>query len=212
MIAIPYYVLVVTGLVIVWLIFKLFEYKSKIAKPERVYVDSSGVAVNPPKFIDVLQNKTINFDIGKFAIKVNQITIGNGLTIVRKIAKLYEALHIAMENIPDGKIAEMKNNLFKINAYNQIVYQIYLLSKPFVKSRRKYKKELFKMAKLDHQKVMLITEQIFDYWMYVGKLAALLARGATLRLTTGEKFTWNSYETDIAGNTIIKPRFALSTN
>ncbi|MBU1235026.1 MAG: hypothetical protein KKC77_19235, partial [Proteobacteria bacterium] len=177
-----------------------------------VYIDTSGIAINPPKFIDVLQNKTINFNIGKYAIKIGHISIGSGLTTVNKIAMLYNGLDKLTDQIPKNRMDEISINFRKVSIYKLIVHQIYLLSKHFVDNKRKYKKELFKFSNENQEKIMLITEQIFDYWKYIKKLLALLGRGGTLRQTIGERYTWNSYETDTNGKVIIKPRFGLSTN
>jgi hypothetical protein len=212
MLTIPIYYLVIGGVILLWLVFKLFEYKSKIAKPEQVYVDTSGISENPPKFIEVLQNKTINFLIGDHKIAITQLSIGSGLTIVGKIAYLYQQLIQAIEIIPESRVQEVKNNIYKDALFKQIVKEIYRLSKPFAKSKRKYKKALFAESKKNLEKVLLITEQIFDYWMYIKKLLALLSRGGTMRMTIGEECTWNSFETDTNGNRIIKPRFVLSMN
>lgn len=212
MITLPIYFLVIGGVIILWLVFKVFEYRSKVAKPERVYVDTSGITTNPPKFIETLQNKTINFSIGSHKVSVSQLSIGDGLTTVNKIAALFKTLAKQVERTPKSRLDQMNINVLKTTTYKQIVYHIYLLSKPFVTSRRKFKKELFREAEKNHEKVLLIVEQIFDYWMYIKELLSLLARGGTLRMTTGDNFTWNSRETDINGNHIIKPRFALSTN
>jgi hypothetical protein len=192
--------------------FKLFEYKAKIAKPETIYVDTSGIADNPPKFIDVLQNKTINFVIDGHKVVIHQVGIGEGMTIVTKIASLYKTLSELTDKVPANRIEQVKLNIAKASTYKQIVLQIYKLSKSFVSNKRKYKKALLTEAMNNHEKVLLITEQIFDYWMYIKKLLALLGRGGSIRMTTGEGFTWNSYETDTDGTPIIKPRFGLSTN
>jgi len=204
--------LIIGGVILLYLIFKLFEYKGKLAKPEQVFIDSSGIASNPPKFIDVLQNKTINFKVGKEAIIINQITIGTGLSTVNKIATLFNKLAEEFDKLPRSKVEEFKINLLKDSIYKQIVKQIYKLSKPFAKNKYKYKKELFKESKANHEKILLIVEQIFDYWMYIKKLLALLAKGGSQRMIIGEGATWNSYETDTTGQRIIKPRFGLSTN
>jgi len=212
MITIPIYYLVVGGVILLWLIFKLFEYKSKLVKPEQVYVDSSGIASNPPKFIDVLQNKTINFVVNGEKIVISQLSIGKGLTTVNKIAMLFDRLGKEVVKIPKSKVDQFNLNMLKTGIYKQIVYEIYILSKPFVKSRRRFKKALVKMSNENHEKVLLIVEQIFDYWMYIKKLIALLAKGGSLRQTIGEGCTWNSYAMDTDGNRIIKPRYDLSMN
>jgi hypothetical protein len=204
--------LVIGGVVLLYLLFKLFECKSKMVKPEQVFIDSSGIAKNPPQFIEVLQHKTINFVVNGEKIVISQLSIGRGLGIVRKISLLYEKLVREFDKIPKNKIEEVRDNLIRGAVFNQIVVQIYLLSKPFAKSKRKLRKALYKLGKTNQEKVLLITEQIFDYWMYIKKLLALLSRGGTQRMIIGAESTWSSYETDMTGNHIIKPRFGSSMN
>ncbi len=212
MITINIFYLVVGGVILLYLLFKVFEYKSKIAMPEQVFVDTSGVATNPPNFIDVLQNKTINFIIGSEKIVIRQLSIGSGLTTVNKISMLFERLALEIEKIPKNKLDQFNINILRTGIYKQMVFQIYLLSKPFVKSKRKFRKQLFKESSENHEKFLLIVEQVFDYWMYIKKLLALLSKGGSHRMTIGEGSTWNSLEMDIGGNRIIRPRFGLSTN
>jgi hypothetical protein len=208
---VPIWGLVVAGVVLLWLVFKLFEYKSKMVKPDRVYVDTSGITNNPPRFVEVLQNKTINFVVGRWIVRVAQMSIKD-LTIVQRIAALYAQLQELFTNTPKNRVEEVRSNIAKDLLYRQIVGEIYHLSKHFVDKKRKYRKELFREARKNHEKVMLITEQIFDYWMYIKKLMSLLAKGGSLRQIIGDVYTWNSHEMDTNGMTIIKPRFVLSTN
>jgi hypothetical protein len=212
MITISLVYLIISGLVFLYLIFKIFEYKSKIAKPETVYVDTSGIAINPPSFIDTIKNKTINFKVDDIEIKICHLSVVNGLNKIERIASLFMRLNQLFEIESNNKLDEMKSNLLKDAIFKQIVHQLYLLSKPFCKKKRKLKKRLLKLAKNDVEQVLLITEQVFDFWRYVKKLIALLARGSTLNQMVGERYTWSSYETDLTGKLIIKPRCDLSTN
>lgn len=199
--------LIIGGVILFYLIYKNIEYKAKIAKPERIYIDSSGVAANPPQFIEVLQNKTINFLIGKEKIVISQITIGDGLTSINIIANLYAKLDEINDIVPGNKLDEVRLNVRKISILNLITKYLYKLSKPFAKNKRSYKKELFKTANNNCEKIFLICEQIFNYWIYIKKLKGLLSKGATLQMINGEGFTWNSYEMDLTGKTIITPRY-----
>ena len=204
--------LVIVGLVFLYLMFKLSEYKRRMVAPEVVHVDTSGVATNPPKFIDVLVNKTINFEVGKYSIKIEQLGIGKCMTTVNKIASLFEMLTVEIDRVPTGKVDEMKHNLMKDSIYKQIVMHIYLLSAPFVDNKRKYRKELINYSKDNHIKIFHIVEQVIDYWTYIKKLVALLSKGGSLKKTIGEWCTWNSLSMDSAGNHSIKPRFDWSMN
>nr|BDD44682.1 hypothetical protein 12 [Legionellales bacterium] len=212
MITVPLYCLVAVGLVLLWLVFKLFEYKAKIVKPERVYVDTSGITDNPPNFIEVQQNKTINFVFSGEKVVIPYITVGDGLSKVKKIASYYKLINELHDMETTTRVEEIKNNMARSNIYKLAVKEIYKLSKPFAKHVRRFKKRFYKEANNNFELVMLITEQIFDYWMYIKKLLALLSRGGSLRMTIGGGFTWNSYATDIDGKLIIKPRYGLSTN
>jgi len=204
--------LIILGVILLYILFKNREYKSKIASPERIYVDTSGVSVNPPNFIEVLKNKTINFDIGTHAIKITHITPSDGFTSVNLIASLFSKFSDLMEKIPENKIERIKNNLLKAGIYKQIVYEIYNLSKSFTSGNGGYRRALIDYSKTHEEEIFLIVDQIFDYWMYIKKLVALLSKGGSKRMILGEGCTWNSYETDMTGNRIIKPRFGLSMN
>lgn len=212
MIEISYVYLAISGLIFLYLLFKIFEYKSKIAKPETVYVDTSGIAVNPPSFIETIKNKTINFKVNDIDIKICHLSVVDGLNKIERIASLFLRLNKLFEIETKNKVDKIKTNLLKDATFKQIVYQIYLLSKPFIKKKRLLKKELLKLAKNNVEQVLLISEQVFDYWRYIKKLMALLAQGVTLKQTVGERYTWSSYETDWTGRLIIKPRCELSMN
>jgi hypothetical protein len=202
----------VAGVVIIlYLLYKNREYKSKIAKPEVHNIDTSGIASNPPEFIDILQNKTINFLIGKEKIVISQISIGEGFSKINLISSLYTNLYNLNEQIPKNEVEKFKLNMQKTRAYNLIVKYVYNLSKPFAKKKRVFKKEFFNLSK-NPEKMFLICEQIIDYWIYIKKLQALLAKGRTGKMINGEWFTWNSCEMDIDGKRIFKPRYGLSMN
>jgi hypothetical protein len=212
MITVPTYYIVAGGVILLYLLFKNREYRIKVAKPERINVDTSGIASNPPQFIEVLQNKTINFLIGNEKIVISQLTVGDGLTNVNIISTLYAKLQEVNEIMPNNRVDEVKINLRKVAILKLITKHLYKLSKSFATHKRSYKKELYKTSKENCEKIFLICEQIFDYWMYIKKLNALLAQGGSMRMTIGEGSTWNYYETDTTGKRIIKPRYGLSTN
>jgi hypothetical protein len=211
MIIVPLYCIIAVGLVLLWLIFKLYEYKSKIPKPERIFVDTSGITENPPRYIEVKQNKTINFLVNGEKVVISYITI-EGLSLVKKIATYYRILSELQNIESENRIDEIRTNLAIANTYKSAVKEIYKLSKPFAKHRRRFKKAFFKEAANNFELVLLITEQIFDYWMYIKKLLALLGKGGSLRMTIGGGFTWSSYTTDLDGNLLIRPRYGRSTN
>jgi hypothetical protein len=209
---IPPVYLVINGLCILYLIFKVFEYKNKMSKPEVVHVDTSGVAVNPPTYIEVIKNKTINFRLDKWDVKICHLSLTKGMGTIQKICSLFDSLNTLMKQEYKSKLEEFQCNLLKTAAYKNIIHQVYLLSKPFVKSKRRFHKALYKKALKDYEWFLLVVEEIYNYWVYMGKLQALLSRGKTLRMIHGDIFNWNSYEMDSDGRHIIKPLFASSMN
>jgi hypothetical protein len=172
----------------------------------------SGIGNNPPKFVDLMRNKTINFVLGNEKIVISQVNIGKGLSTIELIARLFSGLQEEMAREYSNKLEEVKHNIIKWKYYKQIFTLVYNLSVPFAKNKRRFKKEFLKMASKDTEWTMLIVEQILDYWMYVGKLIALLGRGATLKQTHGECVGWNSINWESDGKIEIKPRYDLSTN
>jgi hypothetical protein len=204
--------LVIGGVILLYLLFKLFEYKSRMAKPEYIYVDTSGIAHNPPQFIEVTKNKTINFKIGSHHIIVSQITVNEGMVKINTIASIFKSLVEALESKPKNKLDQVRLNVVRAGLYKQAVANVFKFSVIFAKNKKAYKKAIFKYAKEDYEGMLLIIEQIFDYWIYLKKLKALLAQGGSHRMIIGEGSTWNSYETDMTGKRIIKPRYALSMN
>ena len=210
---IPVYGAVLAGCIIFYLIYKIITLKLKIYKNEfEVYVDTSGIAQNPPKFIDLVNGKTINFKLGKDDICISQLSITKGLKNINSIVALFNMLRQTMEVELDKKSDKLKQDILKMNIYKKIVHQIYDLSKPFVSNKRRFKKELFNKAKDDFAFILRICEEVIDYWGYVGKLLGLLSQGATLRQMFGEKASWKSVSWDLDGEIEIKPRYGLSTN
>lgn len=204
--------LIIAGLVFLYLLSRVVKYKNKLSKPEVRYVDTSGITNNPPEFIDVVKNKTINFEVGKFAIKIEHLRLIDGMDRIRRIAGLFSLLQTEMHKEVKGRLNKFKQKGLKMAIYRVIVDEIYKLSKPFVKKKFRFKLELNKKAFDDFEWMLLVVEQILDYWTYVKKLVALLSRGGSLRQTVGGGFTWSSYETDSKGRTSIKPRYAMSLN
>jgi hypothetical protein len=205
--------LIIGGLVVLYLIFKVFEYRAKIGKPEVSYVDTSGIPVNPPTYIEVIKNKTINFKLNnKWDVKICHLSLTNGLNTIQKICILFDNLNVLMTKQCKTRLEEIQNNFLKSAAYKNIINQVFILSKPFVESKRRYRKALYKKALKDFEWFLLVVESIYNYWIYLGKLQALLSRGKTLRLINGDLFTWNSYEMDSDGKHIVKPLFASSMN
>jgi hypothetical protein len=210
---IPYWGLVLIALALLYLINRSLGLYSKIRNLEfEVYVNTEGVVSNPPNFMELMEGKTINFKLGKEIIHIPQISFIKGINTIDKIITLVNMLSEQMKIKSIDKIQEMKNNVYKMKTYNAIVYQIYDLSKNFVNNKGRFKKELFNKAKNDYVFILSICEEVIDFWSYVGKIMALLAKGKTKRMIHGEGASLRFLNTDINGKIEIKPRYDLSMN
>ena len=145
-------------------------------------------------------------------MKICHLSLTKGMNTLQKICILFDNLNTLMTKTYKSKLEEIQGNFLKSAAYKNIINQVYILSEPFVKSKRRYYKALSKKALNDYEWFLLIVEEIYNYWTYVKKLQALLSRGKTLRLIHGDILTWNSYEMDSDGKHIVKPLFASSSN
>jgi hypothetical protein len=187
--------------------------------------DITGISTNPPKFVDLMKNKTINFVCGKEKIVIHQLSITKGLTTIELIARLFQGLQEEMKREFDDKTEQIKHNIFKWRYYKQIYSLVFKLAKPFAYNKRQFKKEFMSKANKDMEWTLLIVEQILDYWGYLGEFVALLAildywgylgefvallaRGATIRQMHGEAVGWNSFNGASGGTFEIKPRLGL---
>lgn len=204
--------LLVFGLILSYLIYKIIDLKGKSVRVETVYVDRSGIEENPPKkYIDISSNKTINFKLDSETIHINHLPWQDGIRYINKIYFLFGHLEGYRKYQPKGKIDEMKNNFLYLRTYSHIVLLVYKLAAPHSKNKRRLKKELFKRAKKDTLFTISLIQEIIDYWRYMGELTALLARGKTIRAMAGNGFTWRSYVTDREGRISIKRRFVPCT-
>jgi len=182
-----------------------------LAISETTYVDTSGVANNPPQFIEVLKNKTINFKLDKWTIRIAHLSVLNGVDKIKRIATLFKHIQELHAQEPVNRMHELKSKALRYAAYNVTVKEMYNLAKPFAPGRR-FKQAFYRKAQADIEWFLLIVEQVFDYWVYVGKLLSLLGQGGTLRQTIGGSCTWNSSSWDMEGRVIIKPRFVSCMN
>jgi len=194
------------ALIVLCFISLVMGYK-KTGKPqEPVYVDRSGIVANPPTYIEVWKNKTINFKLGKESISINQIPILDCLRYVDGIAGLYAQLVGEINTVPTNDAEKMLHQYRYISTYNQIVKMIFKLSRPHAKNKRRFKRELFKRANTDMQFFLSICEEVSDYWRFMGKQIALLSQGKTIKMTHGARSTWNNSNVDDQGKISIKPR------
>jgi hypothetical protein len=204
----PYQVLGLMALVLIFLLYRIVQLFNRIKKCEyEVYVNTAGITSNPPRFIELTEGKTINFRLGKEVVSISQISFNKGMETIERIQNLFTILSERIGHQPENEADKIKHNFLKINTYNLIVKEIYELSKPFARSKGKLKKELYKRAKKDTLFIMRICEQVLDYWIYVGKYTALLSKGKTLRQTFGGDATWNSINWDTTGKIDIRPRY-----
>jgi hypothetical protein len=199
---------ILAAVYIVYLWKQIRYWRNKHVDKEPKYVDTSGIMLNPPKFIDVLKNKTINFRLGKESIRIEQISASKGLSFIEKIAQMFQWLQREMQYTPNNKVDGLRHDVAKMQLYKLIVKELYKLSKPFAKNKRRFKKELMLKAKTDIEYILLIVEQVLDYWMYLGELVSLLARGGTLRQIIGVSAGWSCISTGTDGKISIKPRYA----
>lgn len=204
--------LVVAGLVYLYLFYKIRELKRANVVQEKIYVDRSGIESNPPvNFIDVESNRTINFKVGGQDISICHLPWMEGIGAIKKIATLFTYMKQALDANTQDKREELSNNVFYANSYRTIVALIYELAKPHAKNKRKLKKALLKKSKDDTMFIIGVCQEIVDYWRYMGKLIALLAKGTTVRETVGSAFTWKDLNPDNDGKILIKQRFVPCT-
>lgn len=205
---IPPYGLGLIALALIFLLYRLVQYASRIRKCEyEVYVNTAGISCNPPRFIELMEGKTINFKLNNRVISIPHLSITKGLVTIDRIAYLFTLLAERMKKEDNNKIELWRNNRIKQSTYNQIVTEIYNLSRPFAGNKKSFKKELFKKAKDDFTWILRICEQVLDFWSTVEKQIALLKKGRTLRQTLGVSASWNSTNWDTDGKIEIKPRF-----
>jgi hypothetical protein len=200
---------VAVGVMLAVTIFLIAYIKRLKYKLNMTGYDLSGIEYNPPKFVDLIKNKTINFVCGKEKIVISQINITQGLSIIELIARMFRGLQEQMNLNYDNKVQEVQHNILKWKYYKQICNLVFKLSKPFAKNKRRFKKEFFKKANYDMEWMLLIVEQILDYWGYLGEFVALLARGATIKQIHGEAVGWSSFNGASGGTFEIKPRLGL---
>ena len=68
-------VIIGLSLLIFFLIYEIIRLHNKINKYDVLYVDTSGVGENPPRFIETWQGKTINFKVNeKHSVKIQHFS------------------------------------------------------------------------------------------------------------------------------------------
>jgi len=190
------YWVILVGLIVLYLAVKA----SKKAYKETVYVDTSGIESNPPNFLETLENKTLNIKVDENNhISINHFNVATGLTRVKLISGLLKSLQILMDK-STGTLKD-KATLYFVNG--KLITELYKLIKPHATWRAK--RAFIKRAYKDSFWTFKIVEEIYNYWMCVGKLLALLMEGQTLRMTTGGSAMLNSTRMDSDGVT-YKPR------
>lgn len=173
------------------------------------YVDRSGIVKNPPTFIETLENKTLNFDYNGKIIRICHLPFVEQMKWVNKISGLFNILQL--KNDETTAKAFEKHNIKGadiITIIDSIAVALYQLSKPQLSFRERIgrKKWMMKKAREDVNFLVGLSGEIFDYWQFMGKQFALLARGATMRMMYGPEASFNTISTDIHGNRLITPR------
>jgi len=176
---------------------------------EYIYVDTTGIDINPPKhYIEVEQNKTINFKLNKWVVSICHLPIKYNIKYIEKIKTIFSLIVQETDYIPTNKITELSHYLRMKALLHHGTILIYNLSKHFIKKKRGYKKALFKEALDNSDFIIDIMEQALDFWLYRKKKAQAVSQGQTLLSTVGSACTWNSLNLDSHGKRLIKPRYA----
>lgn len=206
----PFYALAIAGAaIIICLLYKYAELYRMFKANEFVqYVDTSGIAQNPPSYIDVWEGKTINFKLDKWDIKIPQMKPDWCFKYLRRFAINYKLLLEQAEKETTSRL----DQLIYAGAYANVVRCIYGLSKHFISNKRKFRKALSARSRNDIMFILDISEQIYDYWIYVKKKIALLSNQTTLRKMAGASFADGSCKLDTDGKIYAIPRFESGLN
>lgn len=197
---IPITISIVVGIVF---IYKYLTLLDKFKKNEFIqYVDTSGIQVNPPKFIETWQGKTINFKLNEYVVSICQLPIIYTFKKYETITSIWTEMVNLLKTEKN-----MMNSIRYMALYNQLISSIYDLSKHFVNKRFGYKKVLFKKGSTDMLFILGVCEEIFDYWSYIKKKILLLARGTTNNQTPGEISTIDLSKMGELTQRFVKPRF-----
>lgn len=211
-------------LIIFYLIIRLSEARQRALKPEIRYVDTSGIEQNPPRmFIETMQGKTINFQLGKYAVCIPMVSVTECTYYIGVIAGYYQIIRqlmdwVRLNDIADkDRTAEQKLKYFiekqvvhvrEIAVYNRAIKILYRLSLKHVNKRGGFEKALKEKCAKDYVWTMDVFEQINDFWQTVEKKNSFLARGTTLKQTDGYNSSWRSFKLDRNGNRLVVPRYA----
>lgn len=194
---------------VIALIIWLYLYSQKEVR----YVDRSGIASNPPTFIETWENKTINFNYDGKQIKICHMPLPETLKYINKIARIYQTLYLYFEQIKEDAYGGQKLSSKQIiELVDEIAITIYHLSKPHLRiwERIGRKKWIIKKARGDIDFVLGICGETFDYMQYLGNALRSLSQGATSRMMYGKKSSWNTIKRDIHGKRLLEPMHDLS--
>lgn len=170
------------------------------------YIDRSGISQNPPTFLETWQNKTINLKYGGLKIIIPHLPIRENLTVISQIAgnfQIYEQGAKAFFKLPLGD--KQRSDIYEA-AYSRNIKLLYKLAKPHSKGLF-FKRRFHNLAAQDSEFIFRLSEAVFDYWQYMGKLSGALAKGQTPRLMYGADLFSDSLKWDSHGNRSITPRF-----
>ena len=172
------------------------------------YIDTGGINKNPPAFIETWANKTINFKLGKHVVSINHLPIIENLEYIGKIGESYKVIKHGLDEVANNPLGNLDKKTLYLAHYMSIVDIIYKLSKPFTK-KWGYKKAFYKKANTDSNWIFGLSEQILDYWLYMGKMLGALAKTKTPRMIYGEFLTSDNLKWDSRNRRLITPRFGF---
>lgn len=201
-------IVIVLSVTCLILLFLYLKSKEKEGKETIRYVDTSGIVSNPPRFIEVAPNKTINFSFDKYKISICHLPIFENIELISKLSGHFAIIKYGLKKKYDTPFSKADETRIYQAHYMSIVKTLYTLSKPFNK-KRGYKKAFEKKCYGDSNFVFMICKEIFDYWQNMGKLLGVLEKGLTPRLQYGEELGSDRLKWDEHGKRLITPRYAF---
>ena len=169
------------------------------------YIDKSGIASNPPSFLETKAGKTLNIDFDGTKIIINHFPIWENLEIISKIAGIFQSLKVGADLFYNKPLTEIESVAYYQIAYEKLINLLIKILRPHL-SRKELKK--FKIfARENSNGVFEICAEIFDFWQYMGKLTAGMGQGLSPRLQYGERLTSDSLKWDDQGERLIQPRY-----
>lgn len=197
------------GLNTIALIIWLYLYNKKEVR----YFDKSGIASNPPTFLETWENKTINFNFKGKIIRIGHLPFKETYNHISKISDLFKVLMAKHDGSMEDYFKDKRLSDMEITSVvDTIADTLYELSKPYLSfyERLGRRKWMIKKCRNDVDFVIGLSGEIFDYWLNLGNALALLMRGATVKMMYGQDASLNTTKRDSVGARLIEPRQELS--